>query len=153
MGGSDDANSIRGGDIMSLDDFNTKFNDSETFDDEPTSVLQQIADKPFTIVKVKAGISKSGNQYCIVWTDEKYLAGVNVADEGQEARYENQKVEKWFVIVREPKQFFTDPTNIEKINGGKKCGPLILTKKKFTVEEIAANKKLAGKSHYILRDA
>lgn len=138
---------------MSLDDFNTNFNNSEEFDNEPTSVLQQIANKPFTVVKVKAGVSQSGNQYCIVWTDEKFTAGVNVAEQGKEAKYENQKVEKWFVIVREPKQFFSDPENIEKINGGKKCGPLIMTKVKFTAEEITQNKMLAGKSHYILKDA
>ncbi len=135
---------------MSLDDFNTNFNSNETFEDEPTSVLQQIADKPFTVVKVKAGTSKSGNAYCIVWTDEKFTAGVNIAEQGKDPIYENQKVEKFFVTVREPKQFFSDPDNVAKINGGVKCGPIKITKKKFTPDEIAQNKKLAGKSHYVI---
>jgi len=138
---------------MSLDDFNTNFNDSEEFEDEPTSVLQQIADKPFTVYKVKAGISKIGNPYCIVWTDEKFTAGVNIAKDGEDAKYENQKVEKFFVTVREPKQFFSDPSNMAKINGGQKCGPIKITKKKFTADEIAQNKKLAGKSHYVVEAA
>ena len=142
---------VKGGDNMSLDKFTTNFNDSEEFEDEPTSVLQQIADNPFSVIKVKAGTAKSGNQYCIVWTDRTYLAGVNVAEEDEEARYEKQQVKKFFVTVREPKQFFSDPENMEKINSGTLCGPMTITKKKFTAEEIAANKKLAGKSHYIVK--
>lgn len=138
---------------MSLDDFNTNFNNSEEFEDEPTSVLQQIADTSFTVNKVKSGISKSGNPYCIVWTDQTYEAGVNVADDGEEDRYEKMQVKKWFVTVREPKQFFSDPANIEKINGGTPCGPIKITKKKFTVAEISKNAKLSGKSHYVVESA
>ena len=44
---------------MSLDNFNTDFGNGE-FEDEPTSVLQQIVDIPFTVTKVKTGIAKSG---------------------------------------------------------------------------------------------
>ncbi len=138
---------------MPLDEFNTNFNNNETFEDEPTSVLQQIAGKPFTVIKVKAGVSKNQNQYCIVWTDKKYEAGVDISQEGEESKYEKQLVQKWFVKVREPKMFFSDPGNIEKINGGKPCGPIKITKKKFTATEIAQDNKLANKSHYILEDA
>ena len=133
---------------MSLDDFNTNFNNSEEFEDEPTSVLQQIAGKSFTVTKVKAGISKTGNPYCIVWTDKKYEAGVNVAKDGEDEKYEKQQVQKWFVTVREPKQFFSDPKNMELINSGKKCGPMTIAKKNFTSIEITQNPKLRGKSHY-----
>ena len=69
---------------MNLDNFNTTFDNGEKFEDEPTSVLQQIADTPFTVTKVKTGIAKSGKPYCIVWTEEEYDAGVNVAEEGEE---------------------------------------------------------------------
>lgn len=137
---------------MSLDNFNTKFSEGE-FEDEPTSVLQQLGDAPFTVIKVKAGVSKSSNPYCIVWTDKTYKAGVNIAGENEEAVYEQQDVKKFFVTVREPKLFFSDPENVAKINGGDPCGPIVMTKIKFTSDEIAQNKKLAGKSHYILKSA
>lgn len=133
---------------MSLDDFNTNFNNNEEFEDEPTSVLQQIADTPFTVTKVKAGIAKSGNQYCIVWTEKAYEAGVNIAEDGEEDNYVKKQVKKWFVTVREPKLFFSDPKNMGLINDGRKCGPMTITKKSFTAEEIAQNAKLKGKSHY-----
>ena len=135
---------------MNLDNFNTNFNNSEEFEDEPTSVLQQIVDTSFTVIKVKAAVAKSGNPYCIVWTDKTYDAGVNVAKDGEEAKYETQKVKKFFVTVREPKQFFSDPKNVEQINGGDPCGPIKMTKKNFTADEIAQNAKLRGKSHYVL---
>lgn len=138
---------------MSLDNFNTNFNSSEEFEDEPVSVLQQISDTPFTVTKVKAGIAKSGNPYCIVWTNKKYDAGVNVAEDGEEDKYEKQKVKKFFVTIREPKQFFSDPVNIEKINGGDPCGPIIISKKPFNAEEIQKNSNLRGKSHYVLKNA
>lgn len=135
---------------MSLDDFNTNFNNSEEFEDEPTSVLQQIANSLFTVVKVKAAIAKTGNPYCIVWTDKTYEAGVNVAEDGEDDKYEKQQVKKFFVTVREPKLFFSDPKNMGLINSGKKCGPMTITKKSFTAEEIAQNSKLKGKSHYVV---
>lgn len=134
---------------MNLDNFNTTFDNGEKFEDEPTSVLQQIAGAAFTITKVKAGISKAGNQYCIVWTEKKYDADVNVAKDGEEAKYEKQSVKKWFVTVREPKQFFSDVSNMEKINGGQPCGPMTIEKIAFTAEEIKKNSKLKGKSHYV----
>lgn len=136
---------------MSLDDFNQDFNSSESFEDEPTSVLQQIAGKPFTVVKVKAGIAKrSGQPYCIIWTDKTYEAGVNVAQEGEDDKYEQQQVKKWFVTVREPKQFFSDAANMQKINDGKPCGPMTIKKLAFTAEQIKENAKLKGKSHYVV---
>lgn len=136
---------------MSLDNFNTNFNNGENFEDEPTSILQQIADIPFTVTKVKVGVAKSGNQYCIVWTDKEYDAGVNTTEQSEEDNYVTMKCKKFFVTVREPKQFFSDPENIEKINGGQKCGPVKISKIKFTAEEIKENKKLVGKSHYTIK--
>lgn len=135
---------------MNLDGFNTDFSNGE-FDNEPTSVLQQIADTPFTVTKVKTGVAKSGNPYCIVWTEKEYDAGVNTAEEGQEDKYVTMKCKKFFVTIREPKQFFSDAENVEKINGGQTCGPIQISKIKFTAEEIKENKTLSGKSHYIIK--
>ena len=138
---------------MSLDDFNTNFNDSESFEDEPTSVLQQIAGKPFTVNKVKSGISKTGNAYCIVWTVKEYTAGVATDETGQDGKtiYKSEQVSKFFVTVREPKQFFSDPLNMEKINSGTPCGPMTIAMIPFTAEQIKENAKLKGKSHYIVK--
>ena len=136
---------------MSLDNFNTNFGNDE-FEDEPTSVLQQIADKPFTVTKVKTGMAKSGKTYCIVWTEKEYDAGVNVAEDGEEDKWVIMKCKKFFVTVREPKQFVSCAENAEKINSGVKCGPLQISKIKYTAEQIKETKSLSGKSHYILTD-
>jgi len=136
---------------LSLDNFNTNFSNGE-FEDEPTSVLQQITDTPFTVTKVKTGMSKSGKIYCIVWTEKEYDAGVNVAEENEEDKYVIMKCRKFFVTVREPKQFFSDAENVEKINSGVKCGPLQISKIKYTAEQIKETKSLSGKSHYIIKD-
>jgi len=135
---------------MSLDNFNTTFDNGEKFEDEPISALQQIADIPFTVTKVKTGIAKSGKPYCIVWTEKEYGAGVNVANEGEEADYVTMDCKKFFVNVREPKQFFSDAENVAKINDGVKCGPLKISKIKFTAEQIKETQSLSGKSHYII---
>ena len=62
---------------MSLDNFNTNFNNSEKFEDEPTSVLQQIADTPFTVTKVKAGVIEKPEEGSILGCT-RYKSSANV---------------------------------------------------------------------------
>jgi hypothetical protein len=138
---------------MNLDKFNTTFGDGEIFEDEPTSVLQQIAGKAFSVVKVKSGISKAGKEYCIVWTDKAYQAGVNIAEANEEADYKIMACKKFFVTTREQKQMFSDTENQETINNGIPLENIKITKKQFTAEEIGLNPKLKGKSHYITEQA
>ena len=144
---------------MSLDQFNTNIPQGK-YDDTPTSVLQQLKGDPFTVVKVEAGIGKnSGQPFCIVHTDKEYNAGVPVeTPDGEKQKYETKKCSKFFVTVREPKIFFSNPENIKKINGdeetkGIPCGPVTMVNLPFTAEQIKENSKLKNKSHYILKDS
>lgn len=121
---------------------------NESYERKPTGGIQEIAEKPFTVIHIDKFTSKSGETMVIIDTEEKF----------DNIEYKNEKDEKvkgivsrFFASPVETKRFFGDEGVINDVNTNKNKIRTSIEKVPFTPEEIKKRVSLKGKTHYVFK--
>jgi hypothetical protein len=119
--------------------------ENQSYERKPTAGIQEIAEKPFTVIHIDRFTTKAGETMVIVDTEEKF-----------EAEYKNEKEEKvkgtisrFFASPVELKRFFGDDKVIIDVNENGNKIKTMIEKVPFTADDIARKPSLKGKTHYV----
>jgi hypothetical protein len=122
--------------------------ETQSFGRKPTSGIQEITDKLFTVNHIERFTSKTGESIVIVETDETFE---NIEYKDENGAKVRGKVNRFFASPVELKRFFSDPAVLLDVNENKNKIRACIEKVPFTAEEVAKRQSLKGKTHYIFR--
>ena len=122
--------------------------ETKSFERKPTAGIQEIAEKPFTVVHIDKFTTKAGELMVIVDTEEKFY---NIEYKDENDKKVSGVVSRFFASPFELKKFFGDDGVIEDVNkNGNKIRTMI-EKIPFTSDEIKRKSSLKGKTHYVFK--
>ena len=121
--------------------------ESQSYERKPTGGIQEIAEKPFTVIHIDKFKTKAGEIMVIVDTEEKF--------ENIEYKVDDQKtkgtVSRFFASPVELKKFFGDEGVIADVNDNGNKVRTMIEKISFNSEEIKRDSTLKGKTHYVFK--
>ena len=121
---------------------------TQSFERKPTAGIQEIAEKPFTVIHIDRFTTKAGETMVIIDTEEKFE---NVEYKNENDQKVRGTVSRFFASPFEAKKFFGDDSVIVDVNDNGNKIRTSMEKVPFTPEEIKKKSSLKGKTHYIFK--
>lgn len=121
---------------------------TQSFERKPTAGIQEIAEKPFTVIHIDRFTTKAGETMVIIDVEEKFE---NIEYKNEDDQKVRGVVSRFFASPYEAKKFFGDENVIRDVNDSGNKIRTSMEKVPFTSDEIKKKASLKGKTHYIFK--